>query len=165
VSVRLSVTSRRFDETTDRIDLSYTVSFRYLYRCEITGQRSAAVVASVVAWSTSPPSVSRDWLNPPPSSSKLSTICPEHWTTSSTTDASSKSVNRRLLLASNTHTPSPRLTALFPGSTQVSRYQKGKTNLDFTEARDSEWQWHQLGHMQVCTAIQADNNTSTPALK
>jgi len=28
----------------------------------------------------------------------------------------------------------------------VSRYQKGKTNLDFTEARDSGWQWHQLGH-------------------
>ena len=27
----------------------------------------------------------------------------------------------------------------------MSRYQKGKTNLDFTEARDSEWQWHQLG--------------------
>jgi len=27
----------------------------------------------------------------------------------------------------------------------VSRYQKGKTNLDFTGARDSEWQWHQLG--------------------
>jgi len=23
--------------------------------------------------------------------------------------------------------------------------------LDFTEARDCEWQWHQLGHMQVCT--------------
>jgi len=31
----------------------------------------------------------------------------------------------------------------------VSWYQKGKTNLDFTEARDSEWQWHPLGHMQV----------------
>jgi len=29
----------------------------------------------------------------------------------------------------------------------VSQYQKGKTNLDFTEARDYEWQWHQLGHM------------------
>ena len=27
-----------------------------------------------------------------------------------------------------------------------SRYQKGKTNLDFTEAKGSEWQWHQLGH-------------------
>jgi len=26
----------------------------------------------------------------------------------------------------------------------VSRYQKGKTSLDFTEARDSDWQWHQL---------------------
>jgi len=28
----------------------------------------------------------------------------------------------------------------FSGTTQVSRYQKGKTNLDFTEARDNEWQ-------------------------
>jgi len=38
-----------------------------------------------------------------------------------------------------------------------------KTTLDFTEARDSEWQWHQLGHMQVCTSLQADNRaTSTP---
>jgi len=32
------------------------------------------------------------------------------------------------------------------GTTWVGRYQKGKTNLDFTEARHSEWQWHQLGH-------------------
>jgi len=46
----------------------------------------------------------------------------------------------------------------------VSRYQKGKTNLDFTEARDSEWQWHQLGHMQVCTLLQTDNHASTPPL-
>jgi len=38
----------------------------------------------------------------------------------------------------------------------VSRYQKGKTNLDFTGARDSEWQWHQLGHKQVSTLLQAD---------
>ena len=28
----------------------------------------------------------------------------------------------------------------FSGTTRVGRYQKGKTNLDFTEARDSEWQ-------------------------
>ena len=33
----------------------------------------------------------------------------------------------------------------------MSRYQKGKTNLDFTEARDGEWQWHQLGHMPSYT--------------
>jgi len=46
----------------------------------------------------------------------------------------------------------------------VSRYQKSKTNLDFTEARDSEWQWNQLGHMQVCTALQTDNHASTPPL-
>ena len=48
--------------------------------------------------------------------------------------------------------------------TQVSRYQKGKINLDSTEARDSEWRWHQLGHMQVCTSLQADNHASTPPL-
>jgi len=46
----------------------------------------------------------------------------------------------------------------------VSRYQKGKTNLDLNEARDSEWQWHQLGHMQVCTSLQTDNHASTPPL-
>jgi len=48
----------------------------------------------------------------------------------------------------------------------VSQYQKGKTNLDFTEARDSEWQWHQLGHMQVCTThhLQTDNHAGTPPL-
>jgi len=40
------------------------------------------------------------------------------------------------------------------GTTRVGRYQKGTTNLDFTEARDSEWQWHQLDHMQVCISLQ-----------
>jgi len=50
------------------------------------------------------------------------------------------------------------------GTTRVSRYQKGKTNLDFTEASNSEWQWHQLGHMQVCILLQTDNHTSTPLL-
>jgi len=46
----------------------------------------------------------------------------------------------------------------------VSWYQKGKTNLDFTEAKDSEWQWHQLGHMQVCTLLHTDNYTNTSPL-
>jgi len=48
----------------------------------------------------------------------------------------------------------------------VSWYQisVGETNLDFTEARDSEWQWHQLGHMQVCISLQTDNRASTPPL-
>jgi len=46
----------------------------------------------------------------------------------------------------------------------VSWYQKDKTNLDFTEARDCEWQWHQLGHMQICTSLQANNHANTPSL-
>jgi len=46
----------------------------------------------------------------------------------------------------------------------VGRYQKGKTNLGFTEARDSERQWHQLGHTQVCTSLQTDNHASTSPL-
>jgi len=40
-----------------------------------------------------------------------------------------------VLHVEHTHTY---LMALFPGL-RVSRYQKSKTNLDFTEARDSEW--------------------------
>ena len=48
------------------------------------------------------------------------------------------------------------------GTTQVSRNQKDKTNLDFTEARDTEWRWHQLGHMQLCTSLQTDNHACIP---
>jgi len=66
----------------------------------------------------------------------------------------------RLAKAQNTHPFNGPLS----GTTQESQYQKGKTNLDFTEARDSEWQWRQLGHMQVCTTIQSDNHASTPPL-
>ena len=50
------------------------------------------------------------------------------------------------------------------GTTWASRYQKGKTNLDYTEARDSEWQWHQLGCVQLCTLLQTDNHANTPPL-
>ena len=50
------------------------------------------------------------------------------------------------------------------GTTRVSQYQKGKTSLDFTEARDSEWQWYQLGCVQVCTSLQTDNHASNPPL-
>jgi len=59
--------------------------------------------------------------------------------------------------------PLPLTVSCF-GTTEVSQYQKGKTNLDFTEARDNEWQWHQLGCMQVCTSLQTDNHTSTSPL-
>jgi len=36
--------------------------------------------------------------------------------------------------------------------------------MDFTEARDSEWQWHQLGHVQICNLLQTDYHASTPPL-
>ena len=62
------------------------------------------------------------------------------------------------------HTYIHPLNGPLSGTTRVSRYQKGKTNLDFTEARDSEWQWHQLGHMQACTSLQTDNHANTLSL-
>ena len=67
-----------------------------------------------------------------------------------------------LLLFSNSHTHT--FNGPLSGTTQVSRYQKGKTNLDFTGARDSFWQWHQLGHMLVCTSLQTDSHASTSLL-
>ena len=48
-----------------------------------------------------------------------------------------------------THTHTRTFNDPLSGTTQVSQYQKGKTNLDLTEARDSECQWHQLGHMHL----------------
>jgi len=64
----------------------------------------------------------------------------------------------------HTHTHAHPFNGPLSGTTQVSRYH-GKTNLDLNEARDSEWQWHQLGHMQVCTSLQTDNHASTPVLQ
>ena len=45
-------------------------------------------------------------------------------------------------------------------TTQVSQYQKGKTNLDFIGARDSEWQWHQLG---MCKSAPRSRQITIPA--
>jgi len=61
--------------------------------------------------------------------------------------------------ASSTHTRT--FNGPFSGTTLVSWHQKGKNSLDFTEGRDSKWQWHQQGHMQVCISPQTDNHAST----
>ena len=71
---------------------------------------------------------------------------------------------KAIVTITHTHTHTHPFNGPFSGTTQVSHYQKGQTNLDFTEASDSECQWHQLGHMQVCTLLQTDNHTSTPPL-
>ena len=68
-----------------------------------------------------------------------------------------------VLFTNTLHTPA---TALCPGLPRWAGTRKvEKTNLDFTEARDSEWQWHQLGCMQVCISLQTDNHASTPPLR
>jgi len=67
-------------------------------------------------------------------------------------------------LTEHTHTYTYPFDSPLSGTTRLSWYQTGKTNLYFTETRDSEWQWHQLGHMQVCTSLQIDNHASTPPL-
>jgi len=69
--------------------------------------------------------------------------------------------NARWSRHTHTHT---RLTALYPELPRWAGTIKVKTNLDFTGARDSEWQRHRLGHMQVCTSLQTDNHASTPPL-
>ena len=55
------------------------------------------------------------------------------------------------------------LTALGPGLPGWAGTRKVKP-IWITGARDSEWQWHQLGRMQVCTSLQRDNHASTPPL-
>ena len=71
--------------------------------------------------------------------------------------------NRHLHTHTHTHTHT-RLTALSPGLPRWASTRKAKPNLDPTEARDSELQWYQLGHMQICTSLQTDNHASTPPL-
>jgi len=47
----------------------------------------------------------------------------------------------------------------------VSQHQKAYTNVDFNEAREDGWPWHQLDHMQiVCTSLQIDNHASTSSI-
>ena len=45
----------------------------------------------------------------------------------------------------------------FSGTTRVGQYQKGKTTLDFTEARDSEWRW------AICKSAPRSIQITTPA--
>ena len=83
-----------------------------------------------------------------------STSAGQHQTPTCTPSPSARTANSR-----HTHP----FNGPFSMTTRVSRYQKGKTNLDFTEARDSEWQWHQLGHMHVCKSVPHTRQITTPA--
>jgi len=95
------------------------------------------------------------------------TICTSLQTDNHTNNPSLIFTGRMLFLTPkyrHTHTCIHPFNGPFSGTSRVSQYQKGKTNLDFTEARDSEWQWHPLGDMQVCTSLQTDNHANTPPL-
>jgi len=63
-------------------------------------------------------------------------------------------------LINNIHTHTHPFNGPLSGTTWVGRYQKGKTNLDFTEARDSEWQWHQL---DICKSATRSRQITMPA--
>ena len=56
------------------------------------------------------------------------------------------------LSLSHTHTFNGPLSR----TTRVSQHLKSKTNLDFTAAKDSEWHWHQLGHIGASLHLAPD---------
>ena len=56
--------------------------------------------------------------------------------------------HRLVLHSAHTHTHT-RLTAFFSGTTRVSRYQKGKTNLDFKNSQNKD---HKFSRFDVCTS-------------
>jgi len=62
------------------------------------------------------------------------------------------------------HTHTHPFNGPFSGTIQVSRHQKGRTNLDFTEETVSGSGISWAGQMQVCILLQTDNHTSTPLL-
>ena len=69
-------------------------------------------------------------------------IAPKGQNTSQSTAVSSsthrpKQHNSKSTFKLHTHTRP--FNGPLSGTTRVSRYQKGTTNLDFTEARDNEW--------------------------
>ena len=55
--------------------------------------------------------------------------------------------------------------ALLPGLPGWAGTRKAKPIWILLKQEISEWQWHRLGHMQVCTLLQADNHANTPPLK
>ena len=60
-----------------------------------------------------------------------------------------------LYVYTHTHT---RLMALFPGLPRWTGTIKVKPV--WILLKHSEWQWHPLGHMQVCTSLKADNHAT-----
>jgi len=95
---------------------------------------------------------------------RVSTVCKQSHDNASISAASTAHSCTSNDIRSHTHARACVFNVPLSWTTRMSRYQKGKTNLDFTEARDCVWLWHLLGYMQVCTSLQTDNHASTPPL-
>jgi len=63
-------------------------------------------------------------------------------------------------VAENWHTHTHPFNGPLSGTTQVSRYQKGKTSVDFSEARDSEW--HGIS-WTICKSAPSSRQITMPA--
>jgi len=95
------------------------------------------------------------------------------------TDAVASEVTKIMMSASNaantqhtthntqhtthTHTHTRPFNGPFPGLPGWAGTRKVKP-LWILLKQESEWQWHQLGHMQVCTSLQTDNHASISPL-
>jgi len=62
----------------------------------------------------------------------------------------------------HTHTHTHPLNDPLSGTTRVSQYQKGKTNLDFTDARDNEYCGSGIS-WAICKSAPLSRQTTTPA--
>jgi len=81
-----------------------------------------------------------------------------NWLTGKVNSLTGRVVDKELNLWTHRHTHP--FNGRLPVTSRLSQYQKGKTDLDFTEARDSEWQWNLL----LCTSFQTDNHACSPPL-
>ena len=85
----------------------------------------------------------------------------EHFMIPSTTnERTNERTHASTHACTHTHTHTHTFNGPFSGTTRVSWYQKGKTNLDFTAARDSEWQWHRWA---VCKSAPRSRQITMPA--
>ena len=89
---------------------------------------------------------------------KYKCMCKCAWTTCGIVASQTQGQNLLHLVMKHTHT---RLTALFPGLPGWAGTRKVKPIWILLK---QEWQWHQLGHMQVCTSLETDNHASTSPL-
>jgi len=122
-----------------------------------SGQSSMMAELCLSATNRRPSTYRRTYTTKPPS---VSLCCKSHgFRTANIKILSANSKHRHTQTHTHTH-----LAALFPGLPGSAGTRKVKPNLDFTEARDGEWQWHQLGYMQVRTSLQTDNHDITTPL-